>query len=292
MKTNLFLSLIVLSILFSCKNSDKVKETVTAEESGEIKNVSLNAEQVKNAGIQTGAIEKKELTGVIRCNGVLDVPPQNLVSISAVLGGFVKSTDLLQGMRVKKGQVLCILEHPDYIQLQQDYLDIKSKYEFAKAEYERQKELSADNINSKRTFQEKESEYKSLEAKFGGLEQKLEMININPKALEQGKISRTVTLVSPINGFVKEVNVNIGKYVSQHEVMFEIIDAEHLHAELTVFEKDISKIKEGQKIKFTLPNENGKERTAVVHLIARSISNDKTARIHGHLDQEDPSNEL
>jgi cobalt-zinc-cadmium efflux system membrane fusion protein len=69
--------------------------------------------------------------------------------------------------------------------------------------------------------------------------------------------------------------------------MFEIVNTEHLHVDLKVFEKDISKIKEGQRIRFTLPNEDNKERLASVYLIGRSISDDRTVKVHGHLDEED-----
>jgi len=91
---------------------------------------------------------------------------------------------------------------------------------------------------------------------------------------------------SPINGYVTEVNVNIGKFVNPTDVLFEIVDTEHLHAELTVFEKDVPKLKIGQKVRFTLANET-KERTAIVYLIGREISTDRTIRIHCHIDKED-----
>lgn len=283
---NIF-KLIFCTLLFTACNSGPIAEENNGIAIDKENTVSLSEAQQRNAGITTGKMEKKELSGSVFCNGVLDVPPQNLISISAVYGGFIKSTELLQGMRVKKGQVLCILEHPDYIQLQEDYLDTKSKFNFSKTELERQKELDADNVVSKRSLQERESEYNSLLAKVEGLKQKLALINIDAAQLEKGKISASVSVISPINGYVKEVNVNIGKYVNPHEAMFEIVDTEHLHAELTVFEKDVAKIKEGQKITFSLANEENTIRTATVHLIGRSIGQDKTVRIHGHLDKED-----
>ena len=69
-------------------------------------------------------------------------------------------------------------------------------------------------------------------------------------------------------------------------MLFEIVDTRHLHAELTVFEKDVLKLKLGQKVRFTLANET-KERTAKVYLIGREIGSDRSIRIHCHLDKED-----
>ncbi len=60
-----------------------------------------------------------------------------------------------------------------------------------------------------------------------------------------------------------------------------------MHVELTVFEKDITQLKVGQKIRYTLPNESGAERTATLHLIGREISTERTVRVHAHLDKEE-----
>jgi cobalt-zinc-cadmium efflux system membrane fusion protein len=180
------------------------------------------------------------------------------------------------------------MEHPDYIQLQQDYLDSKSKLVYLELEYKRQKGLREKNVSSAKIFQQTTADYKSMKAGVNALEEKLALIEINADQLEKSeKISRTVTIHSPINGYVSKVNINIGRYVNPVDVMFEIVNTEHLHVDLKVFEKDISKIKEGQRIRFTLPNEDNKERLASVYLIGRSISDDRTVKVHGHLDEED-----
>ena len=285
-----FLTLTVLSIflLQSCSNTTdgKIKNEDT-EHHDEEASVELTTAQYKMAGIETGKIEQKTLSNVLKVNGVMDVPPQNLVSISAPLGGFVYSTELLQGMKIKKGQVLAIMEHPDYVQLQQDYIGKKSKLEYLELEFKRQQELNKENVNSAKVFQQAKSDFVSMKAQVKGLEEKLAIIGINTNNFSENDISRKVKIYSPINGYVSVVNVNIGKYVNPSEVMFEIVDTEHLHAELTVYEKDVVKLKIGQKIRFTLPNENGKERLAEIYLIGRKIDADRSVRVHAHLEQED-----
>jgi cobalt-zinc-cadmium efflux system membrane fusion protein len=200
----------------------------------------------------------------------------------------VKSTELLQGMKIKKGQVLAVLENPEYITLQQEYLDAKSKLAYQELEFARQKELSNENVSSKKTFQQTTAEYQQLRNRVAALKAQLGLININPNKLSAGNISSTIRIYSPINGFVKNVHVNIGKFVTPQEVLFELVDVEHMHAELTVFEKDIAKLKQGQKIKLTFPNLPGHEIGASVYLVGRSIEDDKTIRVHAHLDKEDP----
>ena len=277
---------VITTVFASCGN-EAVDEEGNEEHVEHQENVvELSEGQMKNAGIEFGSIQEKQISGTIRVNGVLDVPPQQLVSVSAPLGGFLKNTSLLEGSRVKKGQVIASVENLEFIQIQQDYLDAKSNFEFANADYERQQELAKGNVNSEKTLQQAKSNYSSWQAKYQGLKEKLNVLNLNASSVEQGNIRSSINLYSPINGYVTEVNVNIGKFVNPTDILFEIVDTEHLHAELIVFEKDVRKLKIGQKVRFTLANETV-ERMATIYLIGREIGEDRTIQIHCHIDEED-----
>ncbi len=271
--------------MFSCKDSSEEAQTEEHHEDEE-NVVELTEAQMKNGGVSLGKIEDKQISGTIKVNGKLDVPPQQLVSISAPLGGFLKSTSLLEGSRVKKGELIGTIENLEFIQIQQDYLEAKSNFELAKADYERQQSLAKENVNSEKTLQQSKSNFTTWEAKFNGLKEKLNVLNISVSSVESGNVRSSINLFSPINGYVTEVNVNIGKFVNPTDVLFEIVDTEHLHAELIIFEKDVPKLKLGQKVRFTLANETS-ERTATVYLIGREISDDRTIQIHCHIDKQD-----
>ena len=280
-------NILYILIIYGFTACSSKENPVVKEHHEDAQTVELTPAQLKNANIQLGKMELRNLSSVIHCNGVLDVPPQNMVSISLPIGGNLKSTELLQGMKVKKGQVIAVFEHPDYVQLQQEYIQAKSNLDYSVLEFKRQEELNKEQVSSQKTFQKTKADYLFLRAQVNGLEKKLEQLGISAGQLAKGYITNTITITSPINGYVTKVNVNIGKYVNPNDVAFEIVDTEHLHAELTIYEKDITKIKVGQSIRFSLPNENGNERLAKVHLIGREISSDRTVRIHGHLDKED-----
>ncbi|WP_418262906.1 efflux RND transporter periplasmic adaptor subunit [Flavobacterium faecale] len=281
------ISLLFLGIsILSCGNKNEEEATTVEEQNQESSVVELSAEQRKSSNIQLGNVEEKELSSTTKVNGVLDVPPQNLVSIAAPFGGFVKNTTMLQGLKVRKGQVVAMMQHPDYVQPQQDYIDLKSQLNYLKLEYERQQELAKENINAQKTVQKAKSDYESAKARVAGLKTKLQLMNVNLASLEKGNIQSTLPLYSSINGYVTQVNTNIGAYAAPTDVLFQIADTEHLHAELTVFEKDVPKLKIGQKVRFVLANET-KERMATVYLIGKEISQERTVQIHCHLDQED-----
>jgi cobalt-zinc-cadmium efflux system membrane fusion protein len=277
--------LLGLTMLVSCGSPSTEKKTIVHHDEA-IDVVEMTAGQMKLAGVSFGKIALRSISGAIKASGLLDVPPQQIASVSVPFGGFVKSTSMLQGSKVRKGQLIAVIENTEYIQLQQDYLEAVNQLEFTKADYERQQRLSEENINAQKTLQQAKASYQNWLARRNGLQARLKMLNIDVNGVEKGNITGSVNVYSPLDGFVTEVNVNIGKYVNPTDVLFQIVDTEHLHAELTIFEKDIPKVRIGQKVRFTLANES-RERTAVVYLIGRQIGADRTIRIHCHIDSED-----
>ena len=271
-------------VLSSCGTKEQDQQEKRPEAGPE--RVSLNAEQIRTIGLKTDALHQRELSGAIRANGKLDVPPQQLISISIPFGGFLKYTELLQGAHVSKGQQIAVIENPEFIQMQQDYIEAKAQLDYAKSDYDRQQELAKENVNAQKTLQLAKATYQGLLGKTNGLRAKLKILNIDAALLEKGDIQPTIVINSPINGYVTQVNANIGSFVNPQDVVFKLVDTEHLHAELTIFEKDVPKVKIGQKVIFTLANET-MERTATVHLVGREIGADRTVQIHCHLDKED-----
>jgi membrane fusion protein, heavy metal efflux system len=292
MKTYRLLYILMLlffgTCIFSCGNKEVAEETTddSPNQHEDENSVELTQAQSKTVGIVLGKIDNKQISGTIKVNGVLDVPPQQLVSISVPLGGFVKNTSLLQGSRVKKGQVIARIENLDFIQIQQDYLEAKGQLELTEADYKRQQELAKENVNSQKTLQQSRTNFSTWQAKYNALREKLKVLNIDLKSLEAGQVTSSINLYSPIGGYVTQVNVNIGKFVTPTDVIFEIVDTEHLHAELIVFEKDVLKLKIGQKVRFTLANET-EERMATIYLIGREINKERTVQVHCHIDKED-----
>lgn len=215
----------------SCNQTNKEATVETEVETQSKDEVTLTKDQYKMADIQLGQIEKRNLSNVIKASGELDLPPESMVSISAPLGGYVRSTGLLTGKEVRKGQVIAVIENPEFIDIQQEYLESKSRLEFLQLEYKRQEELRKEDVNSAKTFQQVSSELKTMRARMSGLQQKLSLIGINVNSLQAGRISRTSNLYAPINGYVITSNANKGKYVMPTDVLFELGNKSDLHFE-------------------------------------------------------------
>ncbi|WP_367868349.1 efflux RND transporter periplasmic adaptor subunit [Pedobacter sp. WC2423] len=282
-KQAIYILSFAMVVLASCGNKKVAEDHTAAATEAPVKEdantVELSAAQYRTSGVTLGRVEKKSISGVLKVNGTIDVPPENLISITTQMGGIVKSTPLLQGSTVSKGQVIAVLQNQEYVQLQQDYLENKSQLELADSEYKRQQELARQNINAQKVLQQAKSQYQTMLSRESALRKRLMLININSATLTPANIRSTINIYAPINGYVTKVNVNSGKFVSPNDVMFEIVNSANLHVELKVFQKDVDLIKKGQKVRFSLQNE-AEERVATVTLVGREINEDKTVTVH------------
>jgi cobalt-zinc-cadmium efflux system membrane fusion protein len=257
-------------------------ETSTAENV-----ITLSDTQMTNAHIETGKIEQKQLSSILKVNGRIDVPPQNMVSVSVPLGGYLKSTKLLPGMHINKNQRIAVIEDNQYIQLQQDYLTAKAQFGFHEAEYNRQRELNASKASSDKVYEQAKSTYQTQKILIKSLEEKLRLIGINPASLHENNISKSINIYSPIDGFVSKVNVNIGKYVTPSDVLFELVNPADIHLNLKIFEKDLDKIFIGQKVITYTNNNPDKKYTGDIILISKDVAPDGTTEVHCHFDNYD-----
>lgn len=281
---NIFIMFISM-LLFSACGGQKQEESEAPKVVAT--SITLTDAQYKNANIQTGKLEKREISTTLKLNGKIDVPPQNMVSVSTPFGGFLKSTKLLPGMHVKKGEIIASMEDQQYIQLQQDYLMAKAKLSYAENEFNRQKELNQSKASSDKVFQQTEMDYKTQKITLSALAEKLKLININPESLNEGSLSRSVNIYSTIDGFVSKVNVNIGKYVNPSDILFELINPSDIHLNLNVFEKDLDKLFIGQKLVAFNNNETDKKYPCEIILISQDLSQVRSADVHCHFEDYD-----
>ena len=251
--------------------------------------VTLTEAQLQQAGLTYIKPEFKALNGSIRVSGVIDVPPQNLVSVSAAMGGYVVMTKLLPGMAVKKGNVLATMQDERYIQLQEEFLVTRARLDNAEAEFRRQEALQENRAGTEKNLQQAKSEYKALSVSLSALKEKLRLININPETLNEQNLSRNITLTAPFDGYVAKVNVNVGKHVAPSETLFELVDPRDIHLNLNVFEKDLGQLRVGQNLEaYTNANPGQKHRCSII-LIGKTISAERSAEVHCHFDNYDPA---
>jgi membrane fusion protein, heavy metal efflux system len=247
--------------------------------------VHFSEQQYASLNMKIDSLRYRNINSYVQANGQLEVPPQNEAIVTAVIGSNVKSIKVIEGDKVKKGQVLAYLSHPDLISVQTEYASNWNQLEYLKEEYERKKKLYEDNVGSGKEYQKSKSAYFSMKSQVSGDESKLRLLGISPKKIQEGTIYDQVAVTSPISGHVRTVEVKTGQFVQPEKELFEIVNIEHIHADLMVFEKDMHKVKEGQRVTFTTESVPGKELEATIYSIGKAFEQDPKA-IHLHAEIE------
>ncbi|GAK93730.1 probable Co/Zn/Cd efflux system membrane fusion protein [Nonlabens ulvanivorans] len=284
---NKFTFLILLLVLASCGEKESTNlDNQTSDTHRNDDRIFVSTAQFENSKMTLGKLTQQPFPITVKTTGMIDVPPENKAVVNATMGGYIKSTPLLIGDKVRKGQVLVTIENPDFVKVQQEYMEVKEQMTYLRVEYERHQTMMDENITSQKSFLKAQSSYKTIEARYNGLRKQLQMLNISPSNVEAGTIVSVVNIYAPISGSVTKVNVTRGTYVSPATAILEIIDNDHLHLELSVFEKDILKLQKGQKINFKIPESSSDTFLADVHLIGTTIEDNRTIKVHGHINNE------
>ncbi len=275
--------LLVLALFTACGEKPKTETDAT----GTLADVEVTEAQFKNAEMQLARLTQSVFPEWVEASGMIDVPPENRAVITSYLGGYVKDNPLLIGDAVKKGQVLITLENPEFVSLQQQFQELGEQLDYLKSEYERQQTLSAENITSKKNFLKAESEYKRSLATYNGLKKQLQLLNISTSQALAGNYTSLARIYAPITGTIARTFVSKGSYVSPADALMEIIDIEHIHLELSVFEKDMLKVRKDQPIRFKIPESSPEYYEGTVHLIGNALEPEtRTVTVHGHIDNE------
>jgi len=282
-------ALTVLALLFinACQSTSEmpVEEHTEHEEHTE---VHLSIAQFNSLGMKIDTVSKKIMSGTVETNGELTLPPQSQAAVTAIIGSNVKSIKVIEGQKVNKGTILCYIFHPDLIELQTEYIKQENQLGYLETEYERQEKLFNESINSGKEFQKVKADYHSLKGGVEGLESKLKLLGMDPEKIRNGSLYENLAIKSPISGYIQQINIRTGQYVNPQDIMFDIINTSHIHAHFKVFEKDISKVKEGQTVNFIIESKPDKEYNATVFAVGKFFeSNVKAVNIHAEIDNSD-----
>jgi cobalt-zinc-cadmium efflux system membrane fusion protein len=283
-----FFIFILSASLMACQNeaapADGTETSAATEAADGL--IHLSAAQLKEAGIQTGQPEQREIPTYLSCSGTIDVPPAYQQAVHSPVMGFVRNIRHLPGEQVRRGERLASIDHPDLVRLQRTFLETAAQLPYLQKDRDRKAELAQSDAASQRDYELAISELSIMQARYEGLKAELELIGIDAKNVEKTKkIQSAIGIYAPTGGQLTHLEVRSGQLVQPETMLFQVTDDSHLHLELQVYAKDLHRVKKGQPVIANLPGEEAPI-TGTVHLVNQSIDMEqKTARVHVHLDE-------
>lgn len=269
--------LIMGTMITACTNGKEKQSEKTAESKAEeepAEGLELSDAQMQAVGIVIGNIERRNLSAVVKASGTLEVPPQNEAQVNALSGGVIFRINVMEGQKVGKGQVLAIIENQDLLKIQQDYLSAKNGFAYVDAEYNRQKQLKEAGAGTGKSFQLSQANYNSELSRIKALERQLQQLGISPKQIATGNLTSRYPIISPIKGTIGTISAQTGSYAQPGTSLMDIVDNSKIHADLVVYEKDLTRIRVGQLVNFQLTNQNNQLIEGKIYGINKSFEND------------------
>ena len=285
--------LCVLAILTACNSSSDTKQemptSVTADSVTVISPDSAAYSQPYDSTAIDGTTAATAINKV-SFNGTLIVPPQNFASVTMLMGGTIRSTNLLPGSYVKKGTLLATLDNLDFISLQQTFLESQAQTEYLKSEYNRQLVLSKEEVASVKKLEQSKADYLSMKSKMEAAAAQLSLLGISTQSLLKNGITPALEIKAPVNGYIGKVKVNVGKYLNEGDILCEIINKQETLLRLTTYEKDLKDIRLGAKVWFRVNGMGTKTFEAKLISIGQEV--DETSRsleVFAKVISEDPN---
>lgn len=279
-------SVLILIVLSACNKGSKQ----SSEESTDESLVEITAEQFNRANMLLGGITKETFRDEVVAKGILQAPSDATAKVSAPVSGTVKSIRLKIGDYVKRGQIICTVGGNDFMSLQQAFAESAAAFQKAKADYERMQLLRAENIGAKKDYVSAESLFKSAQASYNALKARVQSLNVNTSQIENGQMYSSFPVVSPIEGYVTNTGVVVGQYVDMTNEIAEVVNTNKLQLKLSIFEIDIPKIKEGQRVRFNISGHPDQELQGTIITVGKGINPDtKSIDCIAQIDEESKS---
>ena len=299
MRIRIIYPILLVTFFFSC--GEQVHKDEHSHDDDELANASdehgthseedyleLTNQQFGALKMKIDTVGRRNLGDYVEATGELHVPPQNEAAVTTVIGGNIMDIEVLVGDKVKKGQPLAYLSHPNIVQAQADYLKAFSDTEFLKKEFERQKKLYENGVGSGMNFQKAEATYTASRGNELAMKAQLKQLGIQAKQVQQGTISNRVALRSPIDGHVQAILAKTGQYVAPETPVFDVINADHVHVDFTVYEKDAHKVAIGQTVRFLVPSRSEVELESKIYTISKAFDeNPRAIHVHAEIPQTD-----
>ena len=248
-------------------SSDVDSQTSDSVDKSDSVEIKANADSVGIDGVSSATNVANSPT----FNGVIMVSPQQNATVSLTMGGKVHSLKVMPGQAVARGQVIASIDNPEYIDLQQTYLDAFAQTEYLEKEYKRQSDLSANDASSQKKMQQSKAEYLSMHSRLSAAASRLKTLGVNPASVKSNGIQPYLLVKAPINGFVTNLNVNLGKYLDTGEPICDVINKSQPLIQLTVYERELNLMRVGRPVEFRVNGMGKKTFSAQIVSIDQSV---------------------
>ncbi|MBK5299135.1 MAG: efflux RND transporter periplasmic adaptor subunit [Vicinamibacteria bacterium] len=213
--------------------------------------VTLGPDQVKSAGISINTVGPREMVTTLDLPGEITADQTRVAQVVPRLQGVITDVLKKEGDRVRKGELMAVLNSRELADAKSAYLAATQQLDFTRVTVEREESLWKKKISAEQDYLEARRAYDraALSRKLAG--QMLVVLGVPSDALSRLASAPAETMAryeirSPLNGTVTERHVTVGEAVTAEEGIFVVADLSSIWVDITVYAKDLGAVHEGQ----------------------------------------------
>lgn len=223
-------------ILLSACSGETKKTEITASDSVQLNNsnkpiksddeessIILSKEAARLAGIQVVSLQSQTVKSTVSGPARILPTQTGQAHVGATIPGRISKLFVNEGTTVKQGQALAELESFDLSEIKSEYLKAHAEVLRTEKNLTRQRQLSQENIGSKRQLDEAESEHSQAIARRSAALSKLNGLGINPDQLTDAKVTSLI-IRSPITGIVSKRLAGLGDFAEPNKDIFDVLN--------------------------------------------------------------------
>jgi cobalt-zinc-cadmium efflux system membrane fusion protein len=223
------------------------------------------------------------LTPNLSVTGEVTWDARRVVAIGARIEGRLRSIAKVEGEDVQAGEIVAELESVELGRAQAEVLKARAREQVAKIDADRERKLADAKVSAERDAQFAQANLEALTAERVAAEKAVEALG----GTAGGELG-ILKLKSPLKGRVVEAKARRGETVSPTDTMMLVADLSKVWIELSVFERDLPAVREGDQVEIRLPADRSTVFTGIVAHVAEVIDPEKrAARVRVELDNAD-----
>jgi len=221
--------------------------------------VEMTDETLASTGVEIHTAGPATIRPKLQLPGVVIFNKHNIVRVVPRAPGIAVDVPRHMGEQIEEGTVLAVVESQLLADLRSQYLAAQKRLVLASANYQREKQLWEEKITAKQEYLATQQLQSEAEIALELAAARLQAIGEDPKIVHRLKNLTRYEIRSPIAGLITAKAIARGQVVREDDEIFTVVDTSTMYADLTVFPKDLSTVRLGQRatIKSTAANIEG-----------------------------------
>lgn len=269
-----------------------------AAESGESHEegvVELGPEMLERVKIRTVAASVRVLPAELLTTGKVDFEQDRLAHVTPRIPGRVETVHADLGDKVRKGQVLAVIDSIELGQAKSTYLQAKAHEDLSRQNYEREEGLFAERISSEKEMLAAKAAHLEAVARLRNSEETLRLYGLDGQQIEtlkydEGKPS-LLPVRAPLSGRVVEKHITVGELITPEKSTFAIADLGHVWIWIDVYEQDLRNVHLEDDVSVAVDAYPGELFGGQVSYVSHQVDAD-TRTVRARIDVDNPDYKL